>query len=76
MAIRCTLTLPPGTTATIDMVVGIGIGRDGCDELIAKYRDRRLADRVFELAWTHSQVVSRQISASPPTPNCTNASPG
>ena len=22
-----------------------------------KYRDRRLADRVFELAWTHSQVL-------------------
>src|SRR3546814_4774794 len=28
------------------------------------YRDRRLADRVFDLAWTHSQVVRRQINAS------------
>ena len=66
MAIRCTLTLPPGTTATIDMVVGIGIGRDGCDELIAKYRDRRLADRVFELAWTHSRGVSTSAPSGCP----------
>ena len=29
-----------------------------------KYRDRRLADRVFELAWTHSQVLLRQINAT------------
>ncbi|HYP68760.1 MAG TPA: glycosyl hydrolase family 65 protein, partial [Thiobacillaceae bacterium] len=26
--------------------------------------DRRLADRVFELAWTHAQVVLRQINAA------------
>jgi cellobiose phosphorylase len=26
--------------------------------------DRRLADRVFELAWTHSQVILRQLNAS------------
>ncbi len=29
-----------------------------------KYQDRRLADRVFDLAWTHSQVGLRQINAS------------
>ena len=32
--------------------------------LVDKYQDRRLADRVFDLAWTHSQVVLRQINAS------------
>ena len=32
--------------------------------LIEKYHDRRLADRVFDLAWTHSQVVLRQINAT------------
>ena len=36
----------------------------GVRRLIDKYRDRRLADRVFDLAWTHSQVVRRQINAS------------
>jgi cellobiose phosphorylase len=30
-----------------------------------KYRDRRLADPVFDLAWTHSQVLLRQLNATP-----------
>ena len=33
-------------------------------DLVEKYQDRRLADRVFDLAWTHTQVVLRQINAS------------
>ncbi len=32
--------------------------------LVEKYQDRRLADRVFDLAWTHSQVLLRQINAT------------
>jgi len=32
--------------------------------LIEKYQDRRIADRVLELAWTHAQVVLRQINAT------------
>ena len=32
--------------------------------LVEKYHDRHLADRVFELAWTHSQVVLRQLDAT------------
>ena len=35
-----------------------------CLGLVDKYQDRRLADRVFELAWTHSQVVLRQLNAT------------
>ncbi len=64
VAIRCRITLAPGQTATIDMVTGVGNDREACEALIDKYRDRRLADRVFDLAWTHSQVVRRQIDAS------------
>lgn len=64
VAIRCRMTLAPEQTAVIDMVTGIGANRAACDALIDKYRDRRLADRVFDLAWTHSQVVQRQINAS------------
>ncbi len=63
-ATRRVITLEPGQTATIDMVYGMAESRDGCLALLAKYADRRLADRVFELAWTHSQVVLRQLNAS------------
>ncbi len=64
IAIRCRITLAPDQVATVDMVTGVGADREACDTLIDKYRDRRLADRVFDLAWTHSQVVRRQINAS------------
>ncbi|WP_330785269.1 glucoamylase family protein, partial [Xanthomonas translucens] len=64
VAIRCRIVLAPEQTAMIDMVYGVGGDRAACMALIEKYRDRRLADRVFDLAWTHSQVVRRQINAS------------
>jgi cyclic beta-1,2-glucan synthetase len=64
VAIRYRITLEPEQTATIDMVSGIGATRDAAVSLAGKYQDRHLADRVFELAWTHSQVVLRQINAT------------
>ncbi|MEO8810386.1 MAG: glucoamylase family protein [Rhodanobacter sp.] len=63
VAIRCRITLEPEQTATIDFVTGIADQREGCLHLIGKYRDRHLADRVFDLAWTHSQVLLRQLNA-------------
>jgi cellobiose phosphorylase len=63
-ATRRVITLQPGQTATIDIVYGMADTRDACVALVHKYVDRRLADRVFELSWTHSQVVLRQINAS------------
>lgn len=64
VAIRTRITLASDQKAVIDMVTGIDAQREGCMALIDKYRDRHLADRVFDLAWTHSEVVRRQINAS------------
>jgi cyclic beta-1,2-glucan synthetase len=64
VAIRYRITLDPEESAMINIVSGIGDTRDVCLGLVEKYQDRRLADRVFELAWTHSQVVLRQINAT------------
>ena len=64
VAIRYRITLEAEETATIDIVSGATETREVALSLIDKYRDRRLADRVFELAWTHSQVVLRQINAT------------
>lgn len=63
-AIRYALTIDPDRSATIDMVSGIGETREIALGLAEKYQDQRLADRVFDLAWTHSQVVLRQLNAS------------
>ncbi len=64
VATRRVITLEPDQTATIDLVYGMADTRDACVALVHKYADRRLADRVFDLGWTHSQVVLRQINAS------------
>ena len=64
VAIRYRITLDPEESATINMVSGIGETRDAALSLVEKYQDRRLADRVFDLAWTHSQVLLRQINAT------------
>lgn len=64
VAIRRHITLEPEQSITIDMVTGVAASREVCEELIGKYQDRHLADRVMELAWTHNQVVLRQLNAS------------
>ena len=64
VAIRCRITLDPEESATVDLVSGIADTRDVCLGLVEKYHDRRLADRVFDLAWTHNQVVMRQLNAT------------
>ncbi|MHB9138482.1 MAG: GH36-type glycosyl hydrolase domain-containing protein, partial [Victivallaceae bacterium] len=64
VAIRCRITLEPGESATINMVSGIGETRDAALTMVEKYQDRRFADRVFDLAWTHGQVLLRQLNAS------------
>ncbi len=64
VAIRYRITLDPEESVTINIVSGIGETRDVCLGLVEKYQDRRLADRVFELAWTHGQVFLRQFNAS------------
>jgi cyclic beta-1,2-glucan synthetase len=64
LATRRIITLLPDQTATIDLAYGMAETREACLALVHKYVDRRLADRVFDLSWTHSQVVLRQINAS------------
>ena len=64
VSIRSQIVLAPEESVTVDLVSGIGETRDLCLRLVDKYQDRRLADRVFELAWTHSQVVLRQLNTT------------
>ncbi|HWT44430.1 MAG TPA: hypothetical protein VN085_00635, partial [Vicinamibacterales bacterium] len=64
VAIRNRMTLAPHQTATIDIATGVGETREVALGLVGKHHDRHLADRVFDLAWTHSSVTLRQINAS------------
>ncbi len=64
LAIRHTVTLQPGQPVTIDIIYGISENRQQSLALLEKYRDHPIADRVFELSWSHSLVVLRQMNAS------------
>jgi cellobiose phosphorylase len=64
VAIRHRITLDPDGAATVNIVSGVGETRDVCMALIEKHQDRRLSDRVFDLAWTHSQVLLQQLNAT------------
>ena len=64
VSIRYRITLDAEETAMVNIVSGIGETRDSALSLVGKYQDRRLADRVFDLAWTHSDVFLRQINAT------------
>jgi cyclic beta-1,2-glucan synthetase len=64
VAIRHRVALDPDETATVNVVSGVGETRLLCLGLVEKYQDRRLANRVFDLAWTHSRVVLGQLNAT------------
>ncbi|QJE03223.1 cyclic beta 1-2 glucan synthetase [Massilia forsythiae] len=63
-AIRRSFTLAPDQEISVDVILGATDTREQALHLVDKYQDRHLTDRVFELAWTHSQVVLRQLNAS------------
>ncbi len=64
VSIRYKITLQPEESVTLDLILGATEDKETCQRLIEKYQDKHHRDRVFELAWTHSQVILRQINAS------------
>ena len=64
VSIRQTVLLMPSESARIDIVTGVAESREGVEGLTEKYRDASLAERVFDLAWTHSHILLQQLSAS------------
>jgi cyclic beta-1,2-glucan synthetase len=64
VSIRNTVVIGPDETVRVHLVTGAAETRDAAVALVEKYHDRHLAARVFELAWTQSQVILRQLDAS------------
>ncbi len=63
VAMRYRIEIDPHASATIGIIIGIAETKEHCTVLIEKYQDQYLTNRVLELAWTHSQVILRQINA-------------
>ena len=64
VSIRGQVVLLPGQSATVDFIFGAAESQAKCMSLIERYQDRHLAERVLDLAGTHSGVILRQINAS------------
>jgi len=61
IAIRRTVTIEPDQTLTMEIVVGAAESETACREIAGRYRDRRFTDRALSLAWSHGQVMLRQL---------------
>jgi cyclic beta-1,2-glucan synthetase len=64
IAIRRRIKLEPESTVIVNIVLGAAETRETALGLIEKYHDWRLTDRVFELAFSHGQVVLHQLNAT------------
>ena len=64
VALRRVVALLPNETATISLVLGAAETREAAMTQVEKYQSVRMAERAFDLAWTHSQVNLRQLNAS------------
>ena len=64
VSLRRTVSLLPGETAIVDLVLGVTESREAALAQVEKYQSPRMADRAIDLAWTHSQVTLRQLNAT------------
>ncbi len=64
VALRRTVQLEVDSTVQLDLIVGAAPTREAALALVLKYQDHRMADRVFEIAATHSRAVLGHVGAS------------
>jgi len=64
ISLRRTVVIPPHGSATVDLIVGVTETREAALAHGEKYQSHRMADRAFDLAWTHSQVTLHQLNAT------------
>lgn len=64
VSIQYRIELLGNESVTVDIITGMAETREGCIGLVDKYQERHIFNRVLELAWTHSQVILRQINAA------------
>ena len=63
VSIQYRIILEGNESVTIDIITGMAETKELCKHLVDKYQEHHIANRVLELAWTHSQVILRQINA-------------
>ncbi len=64
IALRRNVTVPAHGKVVVSFVTGMAEQRAGAVAQVEKYQSARMAERAFDLAWTHSQVALRQLNAT------------
>ena len=63
VSIQYRIILEGNESVTADIITGMAETKEICKHLVDKYQEHHISNRVLELAWTHSQVILRQINA-------------
>jgi cellobiose phosphorylase len=64
VSLRRKVSLQPNETANIDLLMGVTESRKDALAQMEKYQSAHMADRTFDLAWTHSQVTLHLLNAT------------
>jgi cyclic beta-1,2-glucan synthetase len=64
VSLRRAVVVPPHGSVIVDLVFGVTDSREAALTQVGKYQSSRMADRAFDLAWTHSQVTLYQLNAT------------
>ncbi|VTT97780.1 glycosyltransferase 36 : Cellobiose phosphorylase OS=Singulisphaera acidiphila (strain ATCC BAA-1392 / DSM 18658 / VKM B-2454 / MOB10) GN=Sinac_1249 PE=4 SV=1: Glycoamylase: CBM_X: Glyco_transf_36: GT36_AF: CBM_X: Glyco_transf_36: GT36_AF [Gemmataceae bacterium] len=63
-ALRKTVRVEPGATATLAFVTAVSPSRDAALALASHYHSLAAAERAFDLAWAHSRVELRHLGVA------------
>jgi cyclic beta-1,2-glucan synthetase len=64
VSLRRTVSIPPHEAVVVDLVFGVAESREAVLSLVEKYQSSGMSDRAFDMAWTHSHVILRQLNAN------------
>lgn len=64
VALRRSVRLPPHGEVIVYVILGAADSRHKALAIIEKYQGFRMAERAFDLAWVHSQVILHQLDVT------------
>lgn len=62
VSLRRTVTVPAHGSAVVTIVLGVAENRDSALAHVEKYQSTHMAERAFDLAWTHTQVTLHHLN--------------
>ncbi|QTN34381.1 cyclic beta 1-2 glucan synthetase [Akkermansiaceae bacterium] len=64
VSLRRTISIPPNGNAVVTLVLGVAETRDAALAHVEKYQSLHMAERAFDLAWTHNLVTLHHLNVS------------